>query len=401
MHPRVRPALSLLPIAAVLLACSPQPPHAVGKGPQRSGRHFDPAPMPALAAAIALTPAPAEAPVEVMPVAALPAGTHPCDATRLRIAADAVVATLDGKDVVARELGKEVEQTEAQAQRTYCDTIAKIREGALENLVDERLIDKAAAGENMDGKAWFRAEVDKLVEEPNDAEIAAFYEQNKSEETPPLELVRDQVVAELLRGRQQSAAQRVLDRLRKQSDFVAKLPDVRLPPPDLGDAESTPGFGPKDAAVHVVEFSDFECPYCARAAAPIEDLKKKYGDRVRFSFRHFPLSFHPNARPAAEAAQCAEAQDKFWPFHDAVFARSSELGGGGVRAAAEAAGLDLDKLDACLASGEAAKQVDADLALAGEAGVSGTPSFFLDGRPFEGGPSDLAEAIEAALQKQG
>jgi protein-disulfide isomerase len=396
MHPRVRPALSLLLLA---FACTPQPAQPVGKGPQRSGRHFDPAPAPV---ATAETPAaPAPTPTDAAPVPALPAGTHPCDAARLRLAPDMVVATLDGKDVLASELGKEVDQTEAQAQRTYCDTIAKIREGALENLVDERLIDKAAAGDNMDGKQWFRAEVDKLVEEPNEGEVAAFYEQNKSEDTPPLDVVREQVVAEIVRSRQQSAAQRVLDRLRKKSEYTAKLPDVRLPPPDLGDAESTPGFGPKDAAVHVVEFSDFECPYCARAAAPIEELKKKYGDRVRFSFRHFPLSFHPNARPAAEAAQCAEAQGKFWAFHDAVFARSSELGGGGVRAAAEDAGLDLAKLDACLASGDAAQQVDADLALASEAGVSGTPSFFLDGRQFEGGPSDLGDAIEAALQKQG
>jgi protein-disulfide isomerase len=395
MHPRVRPALSLL---LLTFACTPAPAQPVGKGPQRSGRHFDAAPAP-----VAIAPAPtvAEPTPTAVDVAPLPAGTHPCDAARLRIAPDAVVATLDGKDILASELGKDVDQTEAQAQRTYCDTIAKVREGALENYIDERLIEKAAAADDTETKEWFRTEVDKLVEEPNDAEIAAFYEQNKSEETPPLELVRDQVVAEILRARQQSAAQRVLDRLRKKADYVAKLPEVRLPPPDLGDAESTPGFGPKDAAVHVVEFSDFECPYCARAAPPIEELKKKYGDRVRFSFRHFPLSFHPNARPAAEAAQCAEAQDKFWAFHDAVFARSSELGGGGVRAAATDAGLDLAKLDACLASGDAAKQVDADLALANEAGVSGTPSFFLDGRQFEGGPSDLAEAIEAALQKQG
>jgi protein-disulfide isomerase len=392
--------LPLLTLVLFALACDGSHAAPVAKGPQRSGRKFDVAPV---VAATPNAPTPT-APTPTAPTPTptpLPAGAHPCDAARLQLAPDAVVATLDGKDITASELGKDVDQAEAQAQRTYCDTIAKIREGALEGLVDERLIEKAAAAENQEGTPWFRAQVEKLVEEPNDAEIAAFYEQNKSEETPPLELVRDQVVAELLRGRQQSAAQRVLARLRKEAEIATKLPDVRLPPPDLGDADTTAGFGPKDAAVHIVEFSDFECPYCARAAPPIEELKKKYGDRVRFSFRHFPLSFHPNARPAAEAAQCAEAQDKFWAFHDAVFARSSELGGGGVRTAAEEAGLDLAKLDACLASGEAAKQVDADMALASEAGVSGTPSFFLDGRQFEGGPSDLAEAIEAALQKQG
>lgn len=391
------PKLPLLCLALFAVACDGSHAAPVAKGPQRAGRKFDVAPQ----VATPTTPtSPTPTPTAPTPTPEpLPAGAHPCDGARLQLAPGTVVATLDGKEVTAADLGKEIDQAATQAHRTYCDTIAKIREGALENYVDEQLIEKAAAADNQESTPWFRAEVDKLVEEPNDAEIAAFYEQNKSEETPPLELVRDQVIAELLRGRQQSAAQRVLARLRKQAALETKLPDVRLPPPDLGDAATTAGFGPKDAAVHIVEFSDFECPYCARAAAPIAELKKKYGDRVRFSFRHFPLSFHPNARPAAEAAQCAEAQDKFWAFHDAVFARSSELGGGGVRTAAQEAGLDLAKLDECLSSGEAAKQVDADLALANEAGVSGTPSFFLDGRQFEGGPSDLEQAIEAALQK--
>jgi protein-disulfide isomerase len=398
LTPSMPKALSFLPLVALALACTPPNPTPIAKGPQRSGRKFDPAPPIAAPAPTPTTPTPTT-PTPATPTPTLPPGAHPCDGARLPLAPDTVVATLGGTDIRASELGDEAAQAEAQAVRAYCDTVAKIRESALENLVDERLIEKAADG--GDGRAWFRAEIDKQVEEPSDADIEEFYAQNKSDETPPLDVVRDQVVAEILRGRQQEAAQQLLARLRKESEFTGKLPEVRLPPPDLSDADSTAGFGPRDAAVHVVEFSDFECPYCARAAGPITELKKKYGDRVRFSFRHFPLSFHPNARPAAEAAQCAEAQDKFWAFHDAVFARSSSLGDGGVRAAAEEAGLDLGKLDACLASGEAGKQVDADLALASEAGVSGTPSFFVDGRAFEGGPGDLAAAIEAALQKQG
>jgi protein-disulfide isomerase len=391
MMSRSRSVLFVATVAALVAGCSSQAaPPPVGKGRPHSGPAFDQAP-----AATATAPTPVATPVAPAPA---PTGGHPCDAARLQLPPDSVVARLDGKDVLAKDLGPEAARAESQALRTYCDSVAQIRDGALENLVDERLIDKAAAASGVDGQTWLRREVDKAIEQPTDEEVTSFYEQNKSDTAPPLEAVREQVVAAIVQERQQGAARKLLERLRTEAAVERMLPDVRLPPPDLSDTPSTAGFGPKDAAVHVVEFSDFECPYCARAAAPIADLKKKFGDRVRFSFRHFPLSFHPNARPAAEAAQCAVAQDKFWQFHDAVFARSSELGGGGIRAAAEEAGLDMAKLDACLSAGEAAKQVDEDMAKAQEAGVSGTPSFFLDGRPFEGSPADLESAIAAKLQ---
>ena len=158
-------------------------------------------------------------------------------------------------------------------------------------------------------------------------------------------------------------------------------------------------IGGADAQVEVVEFSDFECPYCARAGEVVGEIKKKFGDRVRFSYRHFPLSFHPNAKPAAEHAQCAQEQGKFWEMHDAIFARQRELGGDGLRVAATQAGLDLELLDRCMESGRARQQVEQDMAKGAEIGVRGTPSFYINGYPFEANPDALEAAIADALAR--
>lgn len=384
MLPR-RLALALVVFAGCTSQAAAPPP---GRDGNKTPPTFDEAPKSATA-----TPAPAPT-----PVAAAPATASTCDAARLTLDPELVVATVDGKEIRARELGPELAKAETSALRAYCEAVAGVRQQAVDNAVQERLL--AAAGGTSDGQAWLRAEVDKLVKPPTEEEIASFYEQNKSETAPPLEQIKDQVAAAITQDRMQNAAQQVLGKLRADAKIATSLPDVRPPPVELADADTTAGFGPKDAVVHVVEFSDFECPYCVRAADAIRPLKDKYaGKPVRFSYRHFPLSFHPNARPAAEMAQCAAAQDKFWEFHDAVFASSSALGDGGLDRAAETAGLDGEKLKACLASGAAAKQVDADMAKAMEVGVEGTPSIFVNGRSFGSGPGELAAAIDAELAR--
>jgi protein-disulfide isomerase len=384
-HPMIRRiALAFVAIAA----CTSQaagPPPGRGAG-NEAPPSFDETPVPASPSATAAAVA-----------APTTAGASSCDAARLTLAPESVVARVDGKEIFARELGPDLDRAETTALRAYCDAIAQVRKQGLDNAVQQRLL--AAASGTEDGTAWLRSEVDKLVEPPTDEDIASFYEQNKSENAPPLDQVKEQVIAAITQERMQNAAQGVLGKLRAAAKIETLLPEVRSPPMELADAETTAGFGPKDAKVHVVEFSDFECPYCARSAAAVTELKQKYaGQPVRFSYRHFPLSFHASARPAAEMAQCAAAQGKFWEFHDAVFA-SSGLADGALDRAAETAGLDAAALQACMASGKAAAQVDADMRKAEEVGVEGTPSFFVNGRHFTGGPGEIAAAIDAELAR--
>jgi protein-disulfide isomerase len=141
-----------------------------------------------------------------------------------------------------------------------------------------------------------------------------------------------------------------------------------------GDA---PSFGPADAKVTVVEFSDFECPYCAMAAETMKTLEERYGDRVRFVFRQFPLSFHKHAQLAAEAALAAHAQGKFWAFHDAAFGNQKELSREDLEKYAKEVGLDMAKFKKALDDHTYAEKVKADQKLGEEVGVSGTPSFFV------------------------
>lgn len=144
-------------------------------------------------------------------------------------------------------------------------------------------------------------------------------------------------------------------------------------------AEDAPAFGPKDAKVTVVEFSDFECPYCAKAAEVVEQLRESHGDQVRFVFRQFPLSFHEHARDAAQAALAAHAQGKFWEYHDLLFAHQSALSTQDLRGYAKEAGLKLAKFDQALRDNAYAAAIERDLELGAQVAVQGTPTIFVNG----------------------
>jgi protein-disulfide isomerase len=147
-----------------------------------------------------------------------------------------------------------------------------------------------------------------------------------------------------------------------------------------------PAFGPAFAKVTIVEWSDFQCPYCSRAAPTVEKLREAYGKDVRMVFRNLPLPMHPNARIAAQAAMAAHAQGKFWPMHDKLFADQAALDRASLDRAAERLGLDMTRFRSDFDSAATKARIDADMAAAEAAGVRATPSFFVNGRLFEGAP---------------
>lgn len=164
-----------------------------------------------------------------------------------------------------------------------------------------------------------------------------------------------------------------------------------------GDA---PGFGPADAKVAVILYSDFECPFCSKAAATATALKEKYGDKIRFVFRQFPLNFHPNAKTAAEASLAANAQGKFWEFHDAMFENQRALDRASLEKYAEKAGLDVARFKKELDEGKWSAQVDADMKLAEDIGVSGTPTMLV-GTKRVPNPTDPAAVMKLVDQELG
>jgi protein-disulfide isomerase len=166
-------------------------------------------------------------------------------------------------------------------------------------------------------------------------------------------------------------------------------------------AADAPSFGPANAKVTIVEFSDFQCPFCSRAADTVHKIKEKYADKVRFVFRQFPLSFHSNAKGAAVAAMAANAQGKFWQMHDLMFKNQQKLDAESLKGYAKEAGLDVAAWEKALTDKKITDAVDADLKLGQEVGVQGTPSLFLNGTKVQN-PTDFAavsQAIDKALAK--
>jgi protein-disulfide isomerase len=165
-------------------------------------------------------------------------------------------------------------------------------------------------------------------------------------------------------------------------------------------ATSPTSFGPANAKVQIVEFSDFQCPFCSQAAGVVHQIRAKYGDRVRFTFRQFPLPMHPNAREAAEAAVAASTQGKFWEFHDRLFKNPNQLDRAALEQHAKEAGLNVAAFKKSLDEHKFAPAVDADVKLGERAQVNGTPSMFVNGKRVAN-PTNfeaVAALIEAALK---
>jgi protein-disulfide isomerase len=152
--------------------------------------------------------------------------------------------------------------------------------------------------------------------------------------------------------------------------------------------DDDPAAGGVDASVIVVEFSDFQCPFCASVLPTVKQIKDTYGDKILFVYRDFPLhSIHPEAGKAAEAAQCDNDQDMFWSYHDLLFEKQGDWSGVGVPKFKEYAadlGLDSEKFDECLDTGKYESEVAKDLQEGMHFGVSGTPAFFINGKKIEG-----------------
>ena len=142
--------------------------------------------------------------------------------------------------------------------------------------------------------------------------------------------------------------------------------------------------GPDSAEVKIVEWSDFQCPYCSRAGPTLEQVQKEYGDRVQIAFKHMPLPMHSKAQAAHQAAEAAHKQGKFWEMHDKIFANQRGMSEAKYLEYAQQIGLNLDKFKTDLGSSNVQQRIAADLAQASKLGVTGTPAFFVNGRFLSG-----------------
>ena len=217
--------------------------------------------------------------------------------------------------------------------------------------------------------------------QPTDDDIATWYKANQQRvQGASLEQVSAPIRSLLLQERTSAARRAYVDRLKASTAVRISLEPPRVSVSDGG----RPAKGGTSAPIQIIEFSDFECPFCFRANPTIAKILSTYGDRVRLVYRHYPLPNHPNARPAAEAAECANEQGRFWEYHDRLFANQSRLSTPDLKQHAADLGLDAGKFNTCVDARRFQSKVDEDLEAAQQLGVSGTPHFFINGRALSG-----------------
>lgn len=306
-----------------------------------------------------------------------------------------VLAVINGKSITEAEV-REANKDQFQAmEREYQQNVHQLLENGLEQVIRERMLEAEAAARKVT-KEQILAEIKPAA--VTDAEVNAFYEQNKDRIPRPKEEVAGQIKQYLEQQGQQKA----------QQDFYAKLQDkykveYKIEPIRVEVAATGPSKGPENAPVTIVEFSDFQCPFCSRVIPTLNQVKEKYGDKVRIVFRQYPLPFHQQAQKAAEASLCANDQGKFWQLHDAMFANQQALGVDQLKAKAAELGLNADSFNSCLDSGKYAAQISTDMKEGSAAGVSGTPAMFINGRFVNGAvPFEEIDAVVAdELRRKG
>ena len=298
------------------------------------------------------------------------------------------IATVDGQPVTYGELEKEQKELPRKIKEKEVE-IYELRKEALDQLISKRLLEGEAKKANKPLEQWMKEDFDTTIAKPGDEEMKKVYEDAKERlpEGATYDSFKGQIAEFMLRQKRQEALQKKVEELKglHQVKISMAAPEV----PRVQVAATGPARGPEAAKITIVEFSDFECPFCSRALPSVDRVMKEYEGKVRLVFRQYPLDFHPHAGKAAEAALCAADQGKFWELHDKMFASQKDLEVDKLKGYAKTAGVDSVKFDKCLDSGEKKAAVDADQKQGSEAGVNGTPAFFINGvllsgaQPFE------------------
>ncbi len=294
------------------------------------------------------------------------------------------VAKIGGEVVTESELHASVKPRLTRLETEHAEKVHGLKSQALSELVETRLIAKKAKDEKTTPEKLIEREVTSKVSEPSDAEIRAFYDQAKAGggQVPPFETVKGEIV-KFLKERQSGQAKKAyVDKLRVETKVETMLPPLLLPRVEV--AAEGPSKGDPKAPITIVEFSDFECPFCSRAEEAVKQVLEAYKGKVRVVYRDFPLPFHAKAQKASEAALCAGDQNKYWEMHEKLFANQQKLDLPDLKAHAKEVGVDMGKFDQCLASGAKAGVVEASKKAGEAVGVTGTPAFFINGRPLTG-----------------
>ena len=308
-------------------------------------------------------------------------------------------AEIDGKPILASEVDAKAGRELAELQ----EQIFNLRRTQLDALIDEKLVEAEAAKRGVTTVALLESEVTSRLAPVTDEEAAKFFEENKGKLKGEPKTLLPQIKNFLQAQRNQLKQEEYLKALRAS----AKVEVFLTPPPFVRVEVKTAGApvrGPANAPVTIVEFSDFHCPFCRKVQPVLDQLRAKYGDKIRLVYRELPLDeLHPQARVVSEAAGCANDQGRFWEFHDAVFRSKPDASTAALDGFAKEAGMNLADFTACRTSGKHKTAVLASNEEGSKLGINGTPTFFVNGRIVVGAqPLDaFARVIDEELALAG
>ena len=293
-------------------------------------------------------------------------------------------ARVGDRTITVKELDEHWQKSAPGPHAQALQAIYDGRKDALDQIIADSLIQQAAKARGVTGEQYMQAEVGKRLKPVTDADVVTFYEQNQGQmQGRPLADVGPSIRRYLDDQQRTNAQQAIIAELRKAGPPISLLIDAPRQQVNVGADDAS--MGPANAAVTIVEYSDFQCPFCQRVAPTLKQVREKYGDRVRIVWKDFPLtSIHPQAFKAAEAGQCAREQGKFWEYHDRLFSNQQALQPEFLKKYAADAGLDAAKFNACLDTAKFSDRVQEQMGIGTSLGVQSTPALFINGRLIAG-----------------
>jgi protein-disulfide isomerase len=286
------------------------------------------------------------------------------------------VATVNGETIYEKDLAPAVEgQLLSLRNQEY-----EIKRKALDNVIEQKLLETAAKKKGVTPEKLIDEEVASKIPDPSDDEVAGYYFALKDRIKGPFAEVKNALRDSLKDAKIRQAREDYLKRLRADSNIAVLI----APPRVEVEYDPTRVRGNPKAPVMIVEFSDYQCPYCHNVEPTVKQVLGKYGDKVSLSYRDFPLTaIHAQAQIAAEASRCALEQGKFWEYHDQLFT-ASNLEKDALIDYARNLKLDDKQFSSCLASGRYKAEIAKDVEEGRKAGINGTPGFFVNGIAISG-----------------
>lgn len=308
------------------------------------------------------------------------------------------VAKVNGEVITKDDLYKGIESEIYEAEKK----VHEIKMNRLRAILLERYMqaDKRKAGLSNDEYLEKYIAKDSKVSKKD---IEAFIKERKFPKEHVNDQMKDRIKKFLGLEQKKKAVDQWLTAQTKKSPVEVYMAEPTRPIYEINVDEHSPAWGKSDAKVTLVEFSDFQCPFCAKGSEIINQVKKKYKNKVKIVFKNFPLPFHHHAKKAAVASLCANEQGpkSFWKLHDEMFNNQQKLGGEGLKELAKSAGLKMEKFSSCLDANKYLARVEADIEEGKDIGVKSTPTFFINGKIINGAhPIEVfSELIDEELNR--